>query len=103
MEIVFHDADLEYMYVNGKEKGKPKFSAEVLRGFIKKTDMMAAATNTAELAKIRSLHFEALKGDYKGYYSVRVNVQCRIVFKINKEESDVQIEGIEVHELTDYH
>src|SRR3546814_16801652 len=36
-----------------------------------------AATSTAILARLPSNYFEALKGDRKGQYSIRVNMQWR--------------------------
>jgi proteic killer suppression protein len=37
-----------------------------------------------ELYPIKSMHFEALKGDKQGKFSVRVNKQYRIEFTLNE-------------------
>jgi len=40
-----------------------------------------AATNEGDLGIPPGNHFEKLKGDKKGWYSVRINDQWRIIFK----------------------
>lgn len=54
------------------------------------------ATCLNDLRNLPSNHFEALLGDRKGQYSIRINLQWRICFKwINNEPNDV--------EIVDYH
>lgn len=57
---------------------------------------LGAATSMQDLMEIRGNHFEALRGDRKGSYSIRINDQYRICFKWEKENAT------EV-EITDYH
>ena len=58
--------------------------------------MLNAAYKEQDLIVPPSNRFEKLKGDLKGYYSIRINDQYRIVFKfINGNAEDVYI--------TDYH
>jgi proteic killer suppression protein len=45
-----------------------------------KMDRMQAATSVKDLAALPGNRFEALKGDRKGQYSIRVNDQWRICF-----------------------
>ena len=65
---------------------------------------MKLMASTQEMYDLKSLHFEKLKGDLKGYYSVRINDQYRIVMSIEKNEILVQeveeiitIEGLTNH------
>nr|WP_255484423.1 type II toxin-antitoxin system RelE/ParE family toxin [Granulicella sp. 5B5] len=63
-----------------------------------KIDRMQAATSINDLAALPGNRFEALKGDRKGQYSIRINDQWRICFKWPQGErgpSDV--------EIVDYH
>ena len=46
----------------------------------RRLDILAAATDLLDLASIRSNHLEALAGDRKGQYSIRINQQWRICF-----------------------
>lgn len=46
-----------------------------------KLDRMEAATSLRDLAVLPGNRFEALKGDRKGQYSIRINDQWRICFE----------------------
>ena len=47
----------------------------------KRLRILDAATSLADLAALNSNRLEALKGDRKGQYSIRVNGQWRICFE----------------------
>jgi proteic killer suppression protein len=62
----------------------------------RRLQILDAATSTMALAGLPSNRFEALKGDRKGQYSIRVNLQWRLCFRFEGEDAyDV--------ELVDYH
>lgn len=46
-----------------------------------KMDRMEAATTIKDLSALPGNRFEALKGDRKGQYSIRINDQWRICFE----------------------
>jgi proteic killer suppression protein len=46
-----------------------------------KLDRLEAATSLKDLATLPGNHFEALLGDRKGQYSIRINDQWRICFE----------------------
>ena len=52
-----------------------------------KIDRLEAATALQDLAALPGNRFEALKGDRKGQYSVRINDQWRICFEWPKGSS----------------
>jgi len=62
----------------------------------RRLQILDSATTLIDLKKLPSNHFEALKGDRKGQYSIRINKQWRVCFqwKDNKAH-DV--------EIVDYH
>ena len=106
MTVAFKNEELRKIYVSGNETGKPRYGKEVIKGFVRKIEMLAAAADTVELSKFKSLHFEALVKEerYKGMHSIRVNDKYRIILKIEKKKSRQGIAEIsEIHELTDYH
>lgn len=43
--------------------------------------ILEAASGIADLAALRSNRFEALRGDRRGQYSIRINEQWRLVFE----------------------
>jgi proteic killer suppression protein len=62
----------------------------------RRLQILDSATSVRSLAGLPSNRFEALKGDRKGQYSIRVNIQWRPCFRFEGEDAhDV--------ELVDYH
>jgi toxin HigB-1 len=62
----------------------------------RRLQVLDQATSVHDLAALRSNRFEALKGDRKGQFSIRINLQWRICFRFHDGEAhDV--------EIVDYH
>lgn len=53
----------------------------VRRSAIYKLDILNAASSLDSLRSPPGNRLEALKGDLYGYYSVRINIQWRIIFR----------------------
>lgn len=73
------------------------FSA-IERGARLKLDRLEAAVTVRDLAILPGNRFEALKGDRKGQYSIRINDRWRICF-----EWDLGTSGPSDVEIVDYH
>ena len=58
-----------------------KLPTQILDSAIYKLDMLNAATSMNDLQSPPGNQLEALRGDYKGYQSIRINNQWRIVFR----------------------
>ena len=57
-----------------------------------KLDRLEAAVTLADLAALPGNRFEALRGDPKGQYSIRINDQWRICFRWSEADAhDVEI------------
>lgn len=107
-EVVFIKVKLKDLYLSGKEIGKPIYSQEVVKAFIKKVDILMAVSNSIELSFFRSLHLEAFVKEkkYRGMHSIRVNDKYRLILKIIKSKDPSirdRVELLEIHDLTDYH
>jgi toxin HigB-1 len=63
-----------------------------------KLDRLEAASVLGDLAALPGNRFEALKGDRKGQYSIRINDQWRICFEWPEDAS-----GPMNVEIVDYH
>ncbi len=85
MVIKFNSEYLELLAIGGKVKGKPRYDAEVILKYRKTLKKLEVMPNTAGLRQLRSLNFEALKGDLVGLYSVRVDYRYRLLFTIEKD------------------
>lgn len=85
MVIKFNNDYLENLARTDKVKGKPKYDIEVVTKYRKTLKILQVMPNTVSLKHLRSLNFEALKGELKGYYSVRVDYRYRLLFTIEKD------------------
>lgn len=86
MIIKFKNTYLENLYIGKPLKSKPLYSKEVIIQFKKTVLRIEQADNSSQLKQFRSLNFEALKGNKKGLYSVRVNKQYRLEFKLENDK-----------------
>ena len=63
-----------------------------------KLDRLEAAHTVHDLAGLPGNRFEALKGDRKGQYSIRINDQWRICFEWpDKSPGPVNVEIVDYH------
>jgi proteic killer suppression protein len=77
------------MIVSFKDKRTREFAegkyVKAFSGFARqaelKLDQLEAATTVRDLAALPGNRLEALKGDRKGHYSIRINDQWRICFE----------------------
>jgi len=58
-----------------------KLPTQILQSAVYKLDILNAATSLDDLRSPPGNRLEALRGDYKGYHSIRINAQWRIVFR----------------------
>jgi proteic killer suppression protein len=93
MIINFFNSETKEFYATGFSK---KIPADIQKVAIRKLDMLDASEKIDDLKAPPTNRLEALKGDLKGFYSIRINDRYRIVFKFeNRNVYDVYI--------TDYH
>ena len=86
-------ADLFHGRESGRTRRKP---AALAKQAARKLDVLNAAKDLADLRSPPGNRLEALRGDLRGYHSLRVNQRWRIVFRWQESEAnDVR--------LTDYH
>ena len=73
-----------------------KFPRAIQRSALRKLRMLNRACNLYDLRVLPSNHLEALKGDRKGQYSIRINIRWKICF-IWKGEDAYEIEIVDYH------
>ena len=73
-----------------------KFPQDIQRTALKKLWMLDAAPDLESLKVPPSNRLEALKGDRKGQYSIRINLQYRICFKW-ESGSALDVEIVDYH------
>ncbi len=94
------------MIVNFRDKRTREFAdgklVKTFSGFSRqaemKLDQLDAATSLKDLAVLPGNRFEALKGDRKGQYSIRINDQWRFCFEWPRgSPGPVNVEIVDYH------
>ena len=96
MIVSFGDRATEDLFHNRPTSRALRFPRDVTDTAMVKMDMLNGAASVLDLRSPPGNRLEALKSDFKGYHSIRVNDQWRLVFRW---------EGNNAHEvrLIDYH
>lgn len=81
MIVSFGDKATEELFHNRPTQRVQRYPREVLRSAVQKLDMLNAACDLMDLRSPPDNRLERLKGDWKGYYSIRINDQWRIIFR----------------------
>ena len=76
----FADSKVEELFIAGRVPRRAGWS-RVAKVVIRKLDMLDYAHKLDDLRAPPGNRLEALKGDLGGFYSVRVNDQCQVVFR----------------------
>ena len=92
----FGDRATEDLYHGRKSGAARRLPADIVPVALRKLDMINAAQVLQDLASPPGNHLEALRGSLKGYHSIRINDQWRLVFRWTAGEA---------HEvrMADYH
>ena len=98
MKVRFQGDDLDRL------ETEPDFTAgfqpEVVRAYRKRIQAIRNADDERPLRALLSNHFEKLKGDLDGKYSMRLNKKWRLVFEIEGEGSS---KTVIIFGILDYH
>jgi proteic killer suppression protein len=97
MEVRFENDELDRLEV---QAGNGRFSEAIAKAYRKRMQQIRAASGTQDFYALKSLHFEKLKGDRAGQWSMRLNDQWRLIMKI--AEKDGRTEAV-ICDITDYH
>jgi toxin HigB-1 len=103
MIIQFKNSYLEKLYEGKNIPGKPRYSNEVIIKFKKTILKLQFFDRFSELSKHKGLNFESLKGDYKGFYSVRVDKGYRLILSVDRSGTVHISEVILVHDLNNHY
>jgi proteic killer suppression protein len=77
MEVAFGDDDLDRLETDAKFDAG--FSPGVVKAFRKRMQMIRSAVDERLFYAMKSAHFEKLKGNREGQYSMRLNDQWRLI------------------------
>lgn len=86
MKIEYDKEYLRELHLTGQCKSKKyRFPPQVVANYIKRVDTLENIDAVEDLYPFKSLGFEALSGDKKGTYSIRINDQYRLEFTLHVE------------------
>ena len=92
----FGDRDTENLFRGSEGSRVPRFPPEIVPGALKKLDVLNAAVSLDVLRALPENRLERLRGRLRGFLSIRVNRQWRIVFRwVDQAAHEVR--------LLDYH
>jgi len=90
--VSFGDEAAADRYHNRRANRVRRFPHDVTARALRKLDVLNAAHELLDLRSPPGNRLEALKGDWAGYHSIRVNDQWRIIFRWQGNNAyDVQI------------
>jgi proteic killer suppression protein len=96
MIVSFGDRATEDLYHNRPTSRARRIPRDIVDLALVKLDMLNGASGVLDLRSPPGNRLELLKGDLKGFHSIRVNDQWRLVFRWEESNAhDVQ--------LADYH
>ena len=75
-------------------------ASAVVAAFRKRMQYIRAAVDERDFRAMKSLHFEKLRGDREGQYSMRLNDQWRLIVTLEGEAPEKVVVIVEV---VDYH
>ena len=97
MKITFKNQELEDLYVSTKLTSK-KYSKKIIKHYQQKINLLKHANGLSDIAKIISMNLEKLNDKkYKNCYSIRVNIQYRIIFRQVKDNIEILIIELSKH------
>jgi proteic killer suppression protein len=103
MLIQFKNAYLEKLFEGKAVPGKPRYSSDVIVKFKRTILKLQFIDSFSELSRHKGLNFESLKGDYKGYFSVRVDKGYRLILSVDKAGTVHVSEVLTVHDLNNHY
>ncbi len=84
----------EHKRVSKSLSGAP---AEVLKRYEKWKDIVSIS-GPSGLRSIKGFRDESLSGEWKGFRSSRLNLQYRVIYKVEKDRVLVQVENVTPHD-----
>ena len=103
LQVVFKDQELADLF-EGKKVKLFRSNPQLVKQYVKVVNKLKSAPNIETLYQIGSLNYEALSGDKKGYSSVRINGQYRLIFEeIREEEEPFNVKVIAIEEISNHY
>ena len=105
MKVLFRKTYLADLYEGRKVNDKRlKSNPMLVKQYIKTVARLEAASSLEQLYQIASLNFEALSGNYTGFYSVRINQQYRLIFSaVFTDDDPPEVSVLELEDISNHY
>lgn len=104
MIIEYSKAYLRDLYEEGQCKDKShRYQPNVIKKYQKRVDTLMAATRKEDLFPLKSLGFEALRGEKEGLFSVKVDMPYRLEFSLKEECGKAVLTICTLQELSNHY
>lgn len=104
MIVTFNETYLKELYERGKTSDKKhRFQPTIAKRYKERVDLLKKVTSKEELFPFKSLHFEALRGDKKGLFSIKVNLHYRLEFSLDEKPEQPILTICKIVELSNHY
>lgn len=104
MVVTFEKLYLQELFEHGTcSDKKHRYQPQIINLYQRRIEMLEAAPKPETLYQFNSLCFEALSGDKKGKYSIRVNNKYRIEFTLSEASEQNLITICNITELSNHY
>lgn len=104
MIVTFNEQYLKDLYEKGIcSNKKHRYQPGTIKSYKRGIDYLKWAECKEDLFRINSLHFEALKGDKRGKFSIRAGIGYRIEFTIKEIEEQTLFIICNIEELSNHY
>lgn len=104
MIVTFEETYLKELYENGKTSDKKhRFQPSIVKRYKDRINILKKVASKEELFPIKSLHFEALHGEKRGLFSIKVNDQYRVEFSLNENQAQPILTICNIVELSNHY
>lgn len=104
MLVTFEETYLQDLYEKGVSTSKKhRYQPSIIARYIDRVNLLKKVITKEELFPIKSLHFEALVGNKRGRFSIKVNNQYRVEFTINENLEQPVLTICNIVELSNHY
>jgi len=98
MDVAFEQESLDRLETDAAYSAG--FGSAIVKAYRKRMQQIRAAKDERTFYALRSLHFEKLRGQREGQYSMRLNDQWRLIVELRGEAPG---KTVHIIEIVDYH
>lgn len=103
MNVEFKKDYLQELFEKGKCTDKKiRFPSQVIKKYCQRVETLMSAPKPEALYPLKSLNFEALSGNKKGLFSIRIDLKYRLEFSID-QDSDTLLSICNLQDISNHY